>query len=110
MFPRERVAAIEDFDGGMGGNVDGDDHGSVRGRKCAHLFKGLTAAKLSGGGIGAILGFQKARAFAATAAPTRGMHIPDSDLQDHGDHHRRLITACNPRASGKRMAQCNRGS
>eukprot|EP00965_Chrysotila_dentata_P142614 4713939-Pleurochrysis_carterae.AAC.1 len=33
----------------------------------AHMFEGLTAAKLSYGGIGAILGFQKARAFAAIA-------------------------------------------
>eukprot|EP00965_Chrysotila_dentata_P021838 723431-Pleurochrysis_carterae.AAC.1 len=33
----------------------------------AHMFEGLTAAKLFDGGIGAILGFQKARAFAATA-------------------------------------------
>eukprot|EP00965_Chrysotila_dentata_P185050 6109226-Pleurochrysis_carterae.AAC.1 len=33
----------------------------------AHMFEGLTAAKLSDGGIGAILGFQKARALAATA-------------------------------------------
>eukprot|EP00965_Chrysotila_dentata_P076204 2517079-Pleurochrysis_carterae.AAC.1 len=34
----------------------------------AHMFEGLTAAKLTDGGIGAILGIQKAsRAFAATA-------------------------------------------